>query len=739
MQRATLRGNIYRALLFLCLTSWVCADSASLEESLLNEYHASLETPVVRQFETLAETDDPWSLFEDPIVVDFDTVPIDTRLSPSHSNPFDLLVCTGQVMAFSFGELSGHHLGADPNQSDPNRRAVRLDLVDLPVLRVGAFIWSECGSPAVMTVYDENDLEITSYTVSDCKRTPFITLETTEDRPIRSVEWRSQDGASLNTFPRVDNIMMDLLIPSFTCPELPAPTLSVDPNLQEPNSLTVSWTPLGLPREYAATGLPLPIQDNETTWFELNIEDKGAIGNLNVKLNIDHGWDSDLEAFLVSPDDVRVTLFKGVGSSKDDFIDTVFDDDADQSINEGTAPFTGTFRPESPLSALFGTELGGTWLLEIRDTAEYISGSLEAWSLLTNKGGVMYQMQYTTDPCFVDNVTDSNLLPEPWMTFTDLDPNHPTWFRVKALPLSTWTQSGQAGFVTGTLSDVLATQEGVVTLTGGEDGTPIDIIENPSYEDRSGWTDVESDPNGIACFRSSGWSTDGEYAMCTAFWSDPHATGDYGAFVQTVDWTGVDSLVFDVQTKYARHVILKLFLDDEVVWSFEPLGESEELQTVRVDVSAFVGEHRLEVRAETKAENSSYASVYWDHFRTSIAGSGASSGTLVSPPIELAGRGVWQTLEFDVNMPDHTALTIDVLPETGDHPIPGYADVNSPILLEDIVDKIIRLRANLSTEEPEITPELHAWSVSWINMACQSDWSGPLSVDPASDPNVSGL
>src|SRR5262249_46607253 len=59
-------------------------------------------------------------------------------------------------------------------------------------------------------------------------------------------------------------------------------------------------------------------------------------------------------------------------------------------ISAGTAPFTGAFRPESPLSVLNGTVPNGTWQLQVTDTATFDTGTLLSWSVVTTTLGAPY-------------------------------------------------------------------------------------------------------------------------------------------------------------------------------------------------------------------------------------------------------------------------------------------------------------------------------------------------------------
>ena len=93
------------------------------------------------------------------------------------------------------------------------------------------------------------------------------------------------------------------------------------------------------------------------------------------------GWDEYLVTNLIGPDGTRVFLFSNVGGLDRDFTNTVLDDSAAISITEGSAPFTGTYRPESPLSAFNTKQPEGFWKLEVENTSYHIGATITSWSL----------------------------------------------------------------------------------------------------------------------------------------------------------------------------------------------------------------------------------------------------------------------------------------------------------------------------------------------------------------------
>jgi subtilisin-like proprotein convertase family protein len=83
---------------------------------------------------------------------------------------------------------------------------------------------------------------------------------------------------------------------------------------------------------------------------------------------------------LKSPAGTSVLLFNQRGTFlTDDFVGTLFDDDATAPVATAPGPFHGCFRPEQPLSAFDGQSADGTWTLEVK-TCLYET-SVTSWTL----------------------------------------------------------------------------------------------------------------------------------------------------------------------------------------------------------------------------------------------------------------------------------------------------------------------------------------------------------------------
>ena len=132
---------------------------------------------------------------------------------------------------------------------------------------------------------------------------------------------------------------------------------------------------------FDSTDTPIQIDDNQTFTSIINVPNPGLLVDLDLQLDITHTWDADLDVFLIAPDGTEVELFSDVGGSGDNFENTYLDDEADTSIADGTAPFTGSYRPIGSFSDFDGSIITGDWTLSVTDDAGGDQGTLNGWSL----------------------------------------------------------------------------------------------------------------------------------------------------------------------------------------------------------------------------------------------------------------------------------------------------------------------------------------------------------------------
>ncbi len=127
--------------------------------------------------------------------------------------------------------------------------------------------------------------------------------------------------------------------------------------------------------------LAIPPQELGKGWMEdatIFVLTKGVVFDVDIALNLTHSSACDLKIYLQSPAGTRVCLNRYDVDDfipfEQDFLWTIFDDEAQVAIEEGRAPFTGRFRPKSPglLSVFDGENTYGLWRIQIYD-AVYVN------------------------------------------------------------------------------------------------------------------------------------------------------------------------------------------------------------------------------------------------------------------------------------------------------------------------------------------------------------------------------
>ena len=111
-------------------------------------------------------------------------------------------------------------------------------------------------------------------------------------------------------------------------------------------------------------------------------------GVREVSININHTNVSDLEVSLVSPDGTTVRLAYANGGSSDNYTNTRFDDFASTPVQEGSAPFNGSYKPYEMLGYVNNGQAGyGTWKLYVKDLNPLAyNGMCISWSLTFGPG-----------------------------------------------------------------------------------------------------------------------------------------------------------------------------------------------------------------------------------------------------------------------------------------------------------------------------------------------------------------
>jgi subtilisin-like proprotein convertase family protein len=136
---------------------------------------------------------------------------------------------------------------------------------------------------------------------------------------------------------------------------------------------------------YSSGNIATPIPDVSSVEIPINVPDAGLVDDVNVRVRLNHTFDGDLVISLIHPDGTIIPLANNRGGGGDNFgtgandcsgTPTVFDDGAALAISAGTAPFAGSFRPDTALSGLNGKPSVGTWKLRVADTAALDTGTI---------------------------------------------------------------------------------------------------------------------------------------------------------------------------------------------------------------------------------------------------------------------------------------------------------------------------------------------------------------------------
>ncbi len=126
---------------------------------------------------------------------------------------------------------------------------------------------------------------------------------------------------------------------------------------------------------------PQSIIDNQTTYDNIVLTEEGQIMDMSVNLNITHTRTSDLRVILSGPSGTIAMLSDKIGGNGANYTNTTFDDDALTHINDGTPPFTGSYRPQMPLSAFNNRSMKGSWQLRVNDSKTGHVGTLDSWCI----------------------------------------------------------------------------------------------------------------------------------------------------------------------------------------------------------------------------------------------------------------------------------------------------------------------------------------------------------------------
>ena len=133
---------------------------------------------------------------------------------------------------------------------------------------------------------------------------------------------------------------------------------------------------------FAATDLPIdiPASGIPTITSSINVINDLVVSDVDVTLNVDHSYLSDLTITLESPSGTEVVLISSSCGSSRDLVAT-FDDDAAPFSCSNNPAISGTVRPIGSLAAFNGESAFGEWTLTIQDAFDVDGGVLNVFDL----------------------------------------------------------------------------------------------------------------------------------------------------------------------------------------------------------------------------------------------------------------------------------------------------------------------------------------------------------------------
>jgi subtilisin-like proprotein convertase family protein len=176
---------------------------------------------------------------------------------------------------------------------------------------------------------------------------------------------------------------------------------------------------------YSSGNIAVPIPDVASMPpVVINVPDPGSVIDVDLRIRLNHTFDNDLDITLTGPNAVTIDVSSDNGGSGDNYgsgnndcsgTKTVFDDEAATGIASGTAPFNGSFIPETSLAAFDGIPAAGNWTLNIADDLGGDVGTLFCYELVITRdivvggGGASCQFNVNVtipfDSCCVDDAS----------------------------------------------------------------------------------------------------------------------------------------------------------------------------------------------------------------------------------------------------------------------------------------------------------------------------------------------
>jgi hypothetical protein len=370
-----------------------------------------------------------------------------------------------------------------------------------------------------------------------------------------------------------------------------------------------------------------------------------------------------------------------------------------------------------------------TPILDVEPGVTFGTDNTISWDLVPNAD--MYYVECSNGPNFPTMIDGSDWIYETQCDFAGLNVGQTYWYRAKARTapdILTWSQTNQEDFENNVLDnvdissvpgDVIVAVSTITETVGGQYHRYLDttmvgnffectedhtLVKIESWTQCHGitvqWVVYESDTrdgpyalihtNTSGSNRSAGWSNSRNISV-------PLVAGRYY-------YIGVcsSSHLFTTSREANLHQYKQLTWGEK----FGSAGFSDNYPPSPSLIPTSFGSKTFQQRLTT--------------LKKSI------SGNITSAPIDFIPRGEWVGVNYSTTSPNDTNIAIDILDTSDDSLI--IADVNNGEDLSWIDVNSIKLRANLSTNDTNVTPALHDWSVTYTDPTTiiESDWSSPV-------------
>lgn len=146
--------------------------------------------------------------------------------------------------------------------------------------------------------------------------------------------------------------------------------------------LTTFWYKIGNYKTFTSTTTPRVVLNNSTSYDTIMITGfTGTVLDVDVKLSVSSRDNQDEDMYLIK-ESLQSELSTDNGGTNDSYVNTIFDDEATINITAGSSPFTGRYKPETPLTVFDGLSVNGMWIFRLTDDAAAGANvTIDGWSL----------------------------------------------------------------------------------------------------------------------------------------------------------------------------------------------------------------------------------------------------------------------------------------------------------------------------------------------------------------------